>query len=155
MNAEDDLRWYYRESADACGIRSPLGRQLEMVRCGLVPVGSSTEPWIRPCDVERAARIRRRLLDCAVGTRRTLELQFASPSQVRGVSLHLAAAQRCVSPLFNSARRKLPHLTRPQWILWLAMRSQLGHRNEGDILEKICTSAQKALKEALWEYGAT
>lgn len=118
VDAERDLRWYFgsgpETAAGACGLRSPLGSQLEILQSGISPVArfgsdeADDEAIDRLGIRKRWLRVRQALGACTDKVRRVLHLAFAPapdlPGQLTPLEAHLVAGD--TDQTKHRARRK-------------------------------------------------
>jgi hypothetical protein len=105
--SEQDLRWFFRDAAAACGARSTMGPLIDILRAGILPRGGSRELREAPDTLDgmiaeyegeqkrlRAFGEARRIFQAleAIGERRArvLDLAYGCEHAVQNVSLSLA-----------------------------------------------------------------
>jgi len=106
--AEQELRWFFRDAASACGLRSSMGSFVDILRAGVLPGENTRELRETPDTVEglvaglerdrkrfgvfaRARRVHQLLDAIGVHHARTLELAYGCENTVQRVSLSLVA----------------------------------------------------------------
>jgi hypothetical protein len=165
---EADLKWYFNEAKGACGVRSPLGAQLDMLRQGTLP--GKNERRLEPEISEAAAlagcranRIAARLRRLSSSDVLALELQYAAETKMGSISLALASntitaktGYKLAVRAWNKGSKKSNHVaTIRMWLLWLSSNASKGDEVSKRTLEDILHDAEKTLRTAESRYGAT
>jgi hypothetical protein len=161
-DSEADLRWYYNEAAGACGLRSPFGLQLDMLRQGILP-SKHERTFLADLaeDIatagQRANRIATRLSKLPRNVQRTLELHYgARVVSDSDVSVALACATQSATSYYAAAVEKAPTakhtVTRNTWFLWLCTKAINAGTAEREIQDAIMSEARQALQIASCSY---
>jgi len=176
---ESDLRWYFSEARGACGVKSPLGAQLDIMRTGTmrgkherVVVADINERTLMAA--ERANRIGKRLRKLAPNHVPILRLQYDADEAANGcqvgasrlldgvrVALIVSTpiALRLHNAIARTSSRKHPEQsppTRVMWLAWLCRRAKdKKAEREAETLSVLLTSAQGLLNAAHAAYEAT
>jgi hypothetical protein len=160
---EADLRWYFTEAHGACGVRSPLGAQLDMLRQGTLPGKHERrrEPDISEAVAaagHRANRIAHRLNNLTRRDQLVLELHFGAAAQLggEGVSVALACWTPAARAGYKAAVRGAKSSTKRVatirlWLMWVAAQ---GGTHEA-LVDEILEQARKALAGASGRYEVT
>lgn len=168
----DDLRWYFRESASACGLRSSQSAIEYVLRLGCTVSGSPSmsdraitdrllDAWRR----ERA--IHARLAQLSFDQQCVLEAHFGCVETIQDIGLDLIVATHAARVAYHQAiettvrileqrgrvgasRRAREALSVRAWVLWLAAQANASER-----FRSILDEATGLLSDAMRAYELT
>lgn len=162
---EADLRWFFNQATGDCGLRSPSGAQLAMLRQGILP-GKFERQFARDLPDgllvagERANRVARILGALSPIFQRTIALHYGARLQSENnSSVALACATTTAQAHYTRAKTKSPdarHLVSVHtWFLWLCTRGIDELTPEHQIQQQIESEAQNMLQTASTAYEET
>jgi hypothetical protein len=180
QNAITDLRWYFVESAGACGLRSCQGGIQDVLAMGTlidrrIRLSDETLTDSQMTAYARARAIHERIIALALHYRHVLDLAFGSAHTLDDVSLALCADQTSAREAHAVAMRKarLAQDIRPKRIpvgvvaakrsrpnftdgltvsQWLCWLAQHDSKAGNVLLDRIRTEAKQELENALGAY---
>ena len=158
---EADQRWFYTQANGDCGLRSPLGTQLDMLRAGILPGKHERKLSANDDNMltagARANQIAHKLNNIPREYQRILELQYGSPPpKDNDVSAPLACTMQSAIQNYHKAKTKSPgkpHTrTMGLWFLWLYTKAKLSDNAQRRILNDILQKSRQALQTACDAY---